>query len=341
MLRIILAGGRGERFWPLSRHHRPKQFLPLLPGGKTLLQATAERLVQLGGWSQLWVITGADLAPGVREQLPELPPTNLIIEPASRDTGPAVAWAILQASRLFDDQELVGFFPADHWIEEGPRFAETLERAARLARSQQALVTLGIPPTHPATGYGYIECGEPCGEGYWIRSFREKPNRELAEQFLAQGTYYWNAGIFLAPLGVFRSELSLHAPELFEPLQTRGPQAFSGVPKISIDYALMEKTSRALVVPASFRWDDLGDWRALERLGERGHLATARHVGLDTQGTLLYTTSGEDLIVTIGLEDLIIVRDGPITLIAKKERSQEIKKILEALRRDPELQKLL
>lgn len=342
---VILAGGKGERFWPLSRADRPKQFLRLLQDGRSLLQASAERLLPVsGGWGALYVATGAALADGVREHLPGLPAENLLVEPEGRDTAPAVAWAVLELARRHGEQAVLGFFPADHHVQDQAAFQGALEAALALAQKQAGIVTLGIRPTYPATGYGYLEQGEPAGAGaYRVRAFREKPDRETAEAYLAEGGHYWNAGIFLARARVWLEELRAHAPEVIGPLKREGPLAYSRLPKVSLDYALMEKTSNAYLVPAEFGWDDLGDWTALERLlkGERPNMGVGRHLGIDTVGSIFYTTSGDDLIVTIGLEDVVIVRDGPVTLICKKERVQEVKRVLEALRRDPELGELL
>lgn len=349
MIPVILAGGKGERFWPLSRKHRPKQFLSLDGSGKSLLQATADRLLNLaGGWSGLWVITASHLADGVREQLPDLPPENLLVEPEGRDTAPAVAWATLEIAQRYGNDAVIGFFPADHWIGEQDRFEQTLRAAAELAVQQAAIATLGIQPTYPSTGYGYIEQGEAIGEfhqltGYKVSRFTEKPDLPTAEQFLATGRFSWNGGMFIFPAGVVLSELKTYAPEILEPLRQQGVAAYPTLPKLSIDYALMEKTDRAYVVPVGFRWDDLGDWNAIERLlkDENPNVELAKHVGLDTQGALLYATNEDDLIVTIGLEDTVIVRDGKVTLIVKKDRTQDIKKLLKQLQENPQWADLL
>lgn len=349
MIPVILAGGKGERFWPLSRKHRPKQFLSLDGSGKSLLQATADRLLPLsGGWDGLWVITASHLADGLREQLPELPEANLLVEPEGRDTAPAVTWATLEIAKRYSEDAIVGFFPADHWIGDEALFHQTLRAAAELAEKQGAIATLGIHPAYPSTGYGYIEQGEPIGEfggspGYKVTRFTEKPDRPTAESFLASGRFSWNGGMFIFKAGVALAELHTHAPEIIEPLEKDGVSVYPNLPKLSIDYALMEKTQKAYVVPVTFPWDDLGDWNAIERLlkGENPNVELARHVGLDTKGALFYATDEDDLIVTIGLDDTVIVRDGKVTLIVKKDRTQEIKQVLKALHADPRYQDLL
>ncbi|MGG6293545.1 mannose-1-phosphate guanylyltransferase [Leptolyngbya sp. AN02str] len=349
MIPVILAGGKGERFWPLSRKSRPKQFLSLDGSGRSLLQATADRLLDLaGGWEGLWVITAFHLADGVREQLPDLPEANLLVEVEGRDTAPAVAWATLEIAQRYGDDAIVGFFPADHWIGDLAGFHQTLRAASDLARERGAIATLGIAPTFPSTGYGYIEQGEALGSflelpAYTVSRFTEKPDRETAESFLASGRYSWNSGMFIFQAGTVLQELQAHAPYILEPLQKEGPSIYPKIPKQSIDYALMEKTSRACVMPAHFSWDDLGDWNAIERLlkGDQSNVELARHIGLGTQGALLYSSDPDDVIVTIGLEDVVIVRDRSVTLVVRKDRTQEIKQVLKQIQDNPELTTLL
>jgi mannose-1-phosphate guanylyltransferase len=352
---VILAGGKGERFWPLSRRNRPKQFLSLDGSGRSLLQATAERLLSIaGGWDSIWVVTASHLAEGVREQLPELPEANLLIEPEGRDTAPAVAWSTLQIAERYGKDTVVAFFPADHWIADNATFEATLHAAAALARKEDAIVTLGITPTFPSTGYGYIQAGDTIGTygtqdeqkgfpAYRVTRFTEKPDRDTAEQFLATGTFSWNSGMFVFRAGVALDELLVYAPEILSPLEEQGVDAYPTLPKKSIDYALMEKTQQAYVLPVAFGWDDLGDWNAIERLlkGEDSNVELARHIGLDTHGALFYATEQDDLIVTIGLEDTVIVRDGKVTLIVKKDRTQEIKQVLKEIQADPQFKDLL
>jgi len=349
LIPVILAGGKGERFWPLSRKYRPKQFLSLDGSGKSLLQATAERLSKLtGDPEKLWVVTSASIAQGVHEQLPQLQEKYLLAEPEGRDTAPAVAWAILEIARIYGEDAIVGFFPADHWIQDQQAFQATIEAATQLASAEDAIVTLGITPTHPSTGYGYIEQGEKLGnlEGlpiYKVSRFTEKPNRETAESFLATGRFSWNSGMFIFRAEVVLAELRTHAPEIMAPLEEKGVAAYSQIPKKSIDYALMEKTQLSYVIPASFGWDDLGDWNALERLlkGDSPNIELANHVSMDTEGSILYSSSEDEVIVTIGLEDVVVVRDRNATLIVKKDRTQEIKQVLKQLQSNPKFNHFL
>ncbi|MDZ8236882.1 MAG: mannose-1-phosphate guanylyltransferase [Nostoc sp. ChiQUE01a] len=347
---VILAGGKGERFWPLSRRDRPKQFLSLDGSSRSLLQATADRLLKLaGGWDFLWVITSSQIAQGVREQLPDLPSGNLLIESEGRDTAAAVAWTSLEIKQRYGEDAVIGFFPADHWIADQEAFARTLSAATQLATTTEAIVTLGIKPTFPSTGYGYIEQGEKIGSfnelpAYHVNRFTEKPNREIAETFLSTGRFSWNSGMFVFRAGVVLKELHTHAPEIIEPLKQQGPNVYPQLPKKSIDYALMEKTSLAYVLPVDFGWDDLGDWNAIERLlktEETPNVEIGTHVGLDTQGAIIYASNPEDVVVTIGLDDVVIVRDRNVTLVVKKERTQEIKQILKILQSDSRFTDLL
>jgi mannose-1-phosphate guanylyltransferase len=351
LIPVILAGGKGERFWPLSRKHRPKQFLCLDGSGRSLLQSTADRLLAMTGtWDDLWVVTASHLAEGVREQLPDLPEANLLVEPEGRDTAPAVAWSTLEIAQRVGRDRVLGFFPADHWIADPDKFQATLEAATALASQTEAIVTLGITPTFASSGYGYIQQGDTAGQhgiaalpAYRVQRFTEKPDRATAEEFIATGEFSWNSGMFVFRAGVALDELHRYAPEILNPLQTDGVAAYPTLPKTSIDYALMEKTQQAYVLPVAFGWDDLGDWNAIERLlkGDQPNVELGRHVGLDTQGALLYAANDQELIVTIGLEDTVVVRDGNVTLIVKKDRTQDIKQALKAVQAHPDYQNLL
>ena len=371
---IILAGGKGERFWPVSRLNRPKQFLRLDGSRRSLLQSTADRLLPIAPWESLFVITASHLAEGVKAQLPDIPPENILVEPQGRDTAPAVAWATLEVAKRYGEDAVCGFFPADHYITDQQRYCDTLKAAADLAVSERAIATLSINPHFPSTGYGYIEQGEPTGTfssgvvsdlpAYKVSRFTEKPDQETAEGFLKSGRYSWNSGIFIFPAAVMIAELETHAPEMTAALKAKGVAAYADLKKLSIDYAVMEKTDRAYVMPANFGWDDLGDWNAIERLlkskpsegpsegqsegqseeqsdAENSNVELCQHLGLDTQGSILYSADEDELIVTIGLEDVVIVRDGNATLIVKKDRTQDIKQIVKTIRQQKEFKHLL
>lgn len=215
-----------------------------------------------------------------------------------------------------------------------------MHAATQLAATEEAIVTLGVKPSYPATGYGYIEQGEQTGTFgglpvYRVNRFTEKPDRQTAQEFLATDRFSWNSGMFIFRAKVVLKELRTHAPEIINPLEAQAAvAAYPQLPKTSIDYALMEKTQLAYVLPVDFAWDDLGDWNAIERLlkGDATNVELANHVGLDTQGTILYATDNDDVIVTIGLADVVIVRDRNVTLIVKKDRTQDIKQVLKLLK---------
>ncbi|NJM97644.1 MAG: NTP transferase domain-containing protein [Phormidesmis sp. RL_2_1] len=350
---IILAGGKGERFWPVSRLQRPKQFLCLDGGDRSLLQATADRLLPLADWDSLFVITASHLADGVRQQLPEMPAANILVEPMGRDTAPAVAWATLEVAKRYGDDAVCGFFPADHYIADELRYCDTLRAATALAVSEGAIATLGITPTFPSTGYGYIEQGTATGTftagcisdlpAYKVSRFTEKPDQATAQKFLSSGNYSWNSGMFIFPAAVMIGELKTHAPKMISALIDKGVDAYAELEKLSIDYAVMEKTERAYTVPADFGWDDLGDWNAIERLlkSDAKNVEMCQHLGLDTTGSILYSADPNEVIVTIGLEDIVVVRDGNATLIVKKDRTQEIKQAVKSLGAEEKFQHLL
>lgn len=346
---VILAGGSGERFWPLSRKAKPKQFLTLDNSPYSLLQNTQRRLQQLTDHpEQLFVVTSNDYRSLVLEQLPDLPLENLLVEPMARDTAPAVLFAALSVAQHYPDA-VMGIFPSDHRIGNEKHFLEVVRAAAQTAHTFDSIVTLGINPSFASTGYGYIKKGPEAGnvDGFAVHQvaqFTEKPDRERAEKFIASGEFSWNSGVFIVPVQALLREYQLHQPELYHQLKTAMQQrggvreVFPTLDKISFDYAIVEKTHSIMVMPADFGWDDLGDWNALERLmrSENPNVSVGKHVGLDTEGAILFTTSGDDLIVTIGLDDVVIVRTSEVTLVVKKDRTQDIKKVVQGLKNSAE-----
>lgn len=334
---VIMAGGSGQRFWPLSTAARPKQFLDLERSGHTLLQATFRRLQALtGGPKRTFVVTGERYAELVCRQLPELPPENLLLEPSSRDTAAAAALAALELRARLGDA-VMGLFPSDHRVADVAAFHETLRGAVALTEATGGTVTLGIKPDRPATGYGYIEQGEAVGDGYKVARFVEKPDLASAQGYLETGHYSWNGGIFLCRVQTILDELCRYAPGLVTPLAEahsagRVHDVFPELQKISIDYAVMERTQKAYVVPADFGWDDVGDWQALERLLHRGSSDTntvvGQHIGLETSGNIIYTESDEDIVATLGVEDLVIVKRHNAVLLMRKDRVQDLKQLL-------------
>ncbi|BAQ63667.1 mannose-1-phosphate guanylyltransferase [Geminocystis sp. NIES-3709] len=346
---VILAGGKGERFWPLSRVQYPKQFLCLDRTGRSLLQNTALRLLSLAqGWENIIVITSELLAEGVKQQLPLLPLNNILVEPMGKDTAPAVTWASLYIKSYYGNDSIVGFFPADHYIGNQEEFEKIIETGVNFAQENEAIVTLGIKPDYPSTGYGYIEQGEVTTEKnnrpiYRVTRFTEKPDRVTAEKFIATNRYSWNSGMFIFQVDIVLKELEKYAPEILQNLQEKGKLAYQDLEKISIDYALMEKTTLAYIIPSDFGWDDLGDWNALERLltPEESNVVIGNHINLDTKNSIIYNNQSEEVIMTIGLEDVVIVREGNATLVVNKNKTQDIKKALQILQQKKDSQNFL
>jgi mannose-1-phosphate guanylyltransferase len=332
---VIMAGGQGTRFWPLSTADRPKQFLDLERTGRTLLQATYDRLLPLtGGPAGVYVATAARYRDLVRTQLPDVPEDQVLVEPSPRDSGPAIALASLTIHRRTGGATL-GFFSSDHRIPGVDAFHAAVRQATELAETERGLVTLGIAPTHPATAYGYIERGEAVGPGYRVARFVEKPNADRARQYLSAGGFDWNAGIFVWRSDVILEELAEHAPDIAGPLLAAADDAlddvFPTLPRRSIDYAVMEHTRRAFVVPVDCGWDDIGDWVALERLLARdadANTIVGTHVGLETSGNVIYTAGPDDVVVTVGVHDLVVVKDGDTVLLVAKDRIADLKRVL-------------
>jgi len=342
---LILAGGRGERFWPLSRRGLPKQFLPLT-GEKSLLAETWVRLRLRLAPEEIRVVAMEDLRARVLEELPGLPEQNFIGEPVGRNTAPAIAIAAALSWReKVNRLQLV--VPADHWIGDAHAFWSTIDAACAVARApDEPLVTLGIPITRPETGYGYIERGPGRIEApgaYQVLDFREKPDRETATVYERSGRYFWNSGIFVWRLSAVLAEMALHMPNLHQWLReivtVRGnplrlvPQVFRLVEAQSIDYGLLEQSSRVVVVQAGFPWSDLGNWTSW---GERrvrdaaGNATHGRVVALDATDCTMY--AGEGMVAALGVHDLVVVQAGGITLIIPRERSQEVRRLLDELR---------
>ncbi len=347
---VVMAGGRGERFWPSSREDRPKQFLAL-EGDRSLLQRTVDRLQGVCEPESTWVVTRADFADIVREQLPEVPEPQLLLEPEGRDTAPCIALASLFVAHKDPDAVMV-VLPADHLILQEDRFREALQAGIRVARSTNCLVTLGIRPTRPETGYGYIQADallEQMGEHevYWVASFKEKPHREQAMLYLQQGGYYWNSGIFIWKVSAIRAALAEHLPAVMEalaPVETALgtdrvtevlEQVYPTLPRISIDYGVMERAENVLVIPADFGWDDLGTWTALERVvppDESGNVIAGRVLAVDTAASILKCEQPNRLLVAFGLNDVVVVDTADVVLVADKHRVPELKSVVGRLK---------
>jgi mannose-1-phosphate guanylyltransferase len=351
---LILAGGSGERFWPLSRKNRPKQLLSLF-STTTLLEETLSRLDGLVARDHILILTNKEQESAVRALAPGLPPENIVAEPAKRDTAAAIALGAGWIS-LRDRGATMIVLPADHLIEDRAAFQATLRTAVAAARETGELVTVGIKPTWACPGFGYIEQGGPVqlkdNDGgqpvHAVVRFREKPNAELAEQFLKQGNFRWNAGMFIWPLSAILAALESHTPELghFVAALHSGKdfaavlaERFPELPKVSIDYGVMEKAERVLVVEAGFDWDDVGSWTAVAKyLRQDEHDNAANTEKLTTQdamGNIVYTTrTGQ--VALMGVRDLIVVQTEDALLVAHKNEAEKIKQLVGKV--PPELQ---
>ncbi len=344
---VIMAGGRGERFWPKSRQHLPKQFLSLL-GDRTMLQKTVDRLKRLVEPEQIYIVTGKVYYDLVLDQVPEVLKENIILEPVGRDTAAAIGLSAVAISRRDPDGVMI-VLPADHYIADEEHFCEVLKSAVAVAAPGSALVTIGITPNRPETGFGYIARGrlDDVIEGnpvYMVDRFTEKPDYGRALEYLARGDYYWNSGIFVWRADLILQEIERRLPGLHAGLlQIAGAfgtegydstllKIFTDLPKISIDYGVLEKAGNVLVLPGNFGWDDVGSWTALESYkekDERGNCLEGRGVLVDTSNTLVLTS--DKVVATLGVEDLIVVEGRESILICHKKNVQEIKKVISAL----------
>ncbi|MFO7949061.1 MAG: mannose-1-phosphate guanylyltransferase [Candidatus Fermentibacteraceae bacterium] len=330
---VIMAGGRGTRFWPVSTTRRPKQFLELL-GEMTMLQLTAERARSLCGPEDVYVVAGADHAGLVSSQLPWLPRENLLLEPVGRNTAACIAWssAVLSGRGRGESAALV--IPSDHRVEDAEGFAATV-RAALPAAMDGWLTTIGIPPDRPATGYGYLRRGRSIMKGVWqVEVFREKPDLQTAREYLESGDYLWNAGMFLWRVDAILESLRRHLPEVARAAEGLASETapsmedYGGIRSISIDYGVMERARRVAMVEAGFDWDDVGDWIAARRVGAgRGRTMEVE------SGDCTVWNPGR-LTVLLGVESLSVVETDRATLVMSDRYAQKLKEVVARLERD-------
>lgn len=343
---LIMAGGAGSRLWPRSRSTQPKQFLPLL-SDNTMVQETAARVRDLIAPDHLFVATGRDYVELVAEQLPEMPRAHIIGEPGGRGSAAGIGLGAL-ALRRHDPDAVMLVLSADHMIRNVPVFNAALQAAVEVAQHGY-LVTLGITPDEPHTGYGYIQRGDHLMDvgGFTaakVRRFVEKPDRARAQSYLAEGGYSWNGGIFVWRVDAIMAAFQTHMPTLYAQLQEidacggpSDPSAFIGVwdevENVTIDYGVLEHAPNMAVLPVDIGWNDVGDWNTLATLsgGNNENVVQADHIHVDTSGTLVYS-DGARLIATIGLENFLVVDTGDALLIAPRERAQDVKKLVDQLR---------
>ncbi|MHC5037003.1 MAG: mannose-1-phosphate guanylyltransferase [Planctomycetota bacterium] len=350
---VIMAGGTGTRFWPLSTAKKPKQFLHLF-GDRSLLRMSFERASTLAAPEKILVLTNRAFLPEVRRQIPEIPESNVIGEPLRRDTAAAVALASLIARKRFGNPVMT-ILTADHLIEPVEAFQRAQRSASRGARETGSLYTFGVPPTYPATAYGYLERGEKVldDEGiehFRLRGFREKPDAEKAQRYVASGDYLWNSGMFVwtadAILAELQRQLPAHLSHLSPVVEKGGDdeggeilqRAFERLETISIDFGVMEHAENVRCVAAPFNWEDVGGWLALETHLPQDEALNAHRAhlhSLEAVRNLVFSEDPEELVALVGVRDLIVVRSGRRTLIASKDHAESVKTLVQLLEPGP------
>jgi len=349
LIPVILSGGAGTRLWPISRESHPKPFIRLADG-RSLLQKTLQRATALEGVGEIWTITNCDYYFHTRDQYAAVTTTTplaakYLLEPFGRNTAPAICLAAIALQVHHGDDAIMLVLPADHLLEDASLFQAAVSEAAILAE-QDKLVTFGIHPSHPETGYGYIECGASLGSiSYQVKRFVEKPDSETAAGYLSEGGFFWNSGMFCFKVGALLRAMQQYAPAIFEACMDcwnkTGKEepialdavSFDKIPEMSIDYAVMEHTDKAAVVTAAFAWSDIGSWQAMSQLVEadnNGNQLRAETVLIDTSNC--YIQSDDRLIAAVGVDDLIVVDTPDALLIAQRGRSQDVKRIVRHLK---------
>lgn len=343
---LIMAGGRGERFWPKSRRNMPKQFLSLTDDGKTMIQLTVERILPLVAVEDIFIVTNRDYKKLVRQQLPDLPEENVLCEPVGKNTAPCIGLGAVRIAKKYDDAVMF-VLPSDHLIKYHTMFLKTLSDAADVAEQGKNLVTIGITPDYPETGYGYIKFQpeRTMNGAFPVDRFVEKPDLEKAKEYLATEQYLWNSGMFTWKVSTILDNLKQFQPELYEGLRRiqssiGAPEEenvlekeFSAFRSVSVDYGVMEKAENIYTLSGSFGWDDVGSWLAVGRLkqsNEFGNVINGNVISIDTRDTII---QGEGkLIATVGVSNLIVVDSEDALLICEKDCAGKIKKVLETLR---------
>lgn len=345
---VVMAGGRGERFWPKSRQDLPKQFLSLTGDGVTMIEHTVIRLAPMIAPDDVFIVTNEAYKGLVREQLPAIPIENILTEPVAKNTAPCIAFAAAVIGKRYGDA-VMAVLPSDHLIKNNILFLETLQDAREVALEGDNLVTMGIVPTYPETGYGYIRFrpeDSGAGRAHRVEQFVEKPDLAAAKQYLATGEYLWNSGMFVWKASAILSCFSRYLPDIYEGAlriaRADGTPAYGRTLKeefdrfepVSIDYGVMEKAPDIYTLPGNFGWDDVGSWLALERCNptdDAGNVVQGDIVAFDCERSIL--VGGKKLIAAVGLEDIVVVDAGDATLVCHRDHAQKIKQVLERLRR--------
>lgn len=344
---VIMAGGKGERFWPQSRTSKPKQFLSLTNDGETMIQKTVNRLNGLVDINDVFVVTNKNYLELVNEQLPELPAENVIAEPAARNTAPCIGLAAGIINKKYEEDAVMIVLPSDHLIKFSAMFIDILNQAVKVAEQGQNLVTIGITPTYPETGYGYINFSGRGSENgaYEVVRFVEKPDTEKAKQYVNSGEYLWNSGMFVWKASSILENIKCFLPDMYKGLEkicgAYGTENFSpelerGFPLLkseSIDFGVMEKADNIYTIPGNFGWDDVGSWLAIERVNktnEYGNFVKGDVVSIDTKNATI--VGNNKMIATVGLENIVIVDTDDALLVCAKDSTQDIKRVIENLK---------
>ena len=344
---VIMAGGKGERFWPKSRTNMPKQFLSLTNDGKTMIQHAVERISSLVDIEDVFVVTNKRYKDLVFNQLQGIPEENILLEPIAKNTAPCIGLAAVHIKKKYEDAIML-VLPSDHLIKYNELFIDTLKDAIKVATEGNNLATIGITPSYPETGYGYINFGSK-KEGnylaYEVTKFVEKPNIDKAKEYLASGKYLWNSGMFVWKVSTILKNFEVLLPATYDSLmsicdsigqkdeQTILEQEFNQMSSESIDYGIMEHASNIYTFPGNFGWDDVGSWLAIERINttnENGNIVNGNVITIDSKDSII---QGQDkLIATVGIDNLIIVDTEDAMLICSKDNTQDVKKVLENLK---------
>ncbi|MBA4390396.1 MAG: mannose-1-phosphate guanylyltransferase [Syntrophus sp. (in: bacteria)] len=341
-----MAGGKGERFWPLSTGNAPKPFLQLT-GEKTLIQLTVERAARFVPKKRIFIVLGKKHLKVAQKQLPDLPRDNFIVEPAGRDTAACIGLAAITLL-LRDDKATMVILPADQYVPDVDKFADTMRHCVALAQKDDSLITMGITPTRPETGYGYIKAGKKISSFddavcFAVDAYVEKPDLKKATEYIKDGNYYWNAGIFIWQVKTILKGLEQHMPNLYKGLlaiedalregkKTKADTIFKDFERKSIDYGLMEKARNVLMVPAIFKWDDVGTWASLQRvldLDKEGNYKQGSTICIDTKDSVV--VGGNTVIATIGVSNLVIIASKKGILICSKDRVQDVREIVKSM----------
>lgn len=343
---LIMAGGRGERFWPKSRKNLPKQFLSLTDDGKTMIQLTVERILPMVKLEDIYIATNKDYKNLVVEQLPGLPQRNVLCEPVGKNTAPCIGLGAMHIQKKYKDA-LMFVLPSDHLIKFNKMFLQALQDACDVAEKNNNLVTLGITPDYPETGYGYIKLDSHITEGraYRVDRFVEKPSLEVTKEYLASEEYLWNSGMFIWKVSSILKNMEKLMPDTYGALkriqdaigtdveESVLEKEFFSMQSQSIDYGIMEKAKDIYILPGTFGWDDVGSWLAVERIkktNEFGNIVNGNIITVNTNNCIIQ--GDKKLIATVGIEDMVIVDTEDATLICSKDHAGDIKKVLENLK---------